>query len=61
METIVLMGSDDVQRAGANMQDAAETMRRAADAISFALEQHQRFMDDWLARLEAVLAAKEGK
>lgn len=60
---ITLLGAEQVERAAATMRNTADYMQRAADqmqsaASSFAdtLEQHQRFMDGWLARLEAALA-----
>ena len=55
---ITLLGAEDVRAAGRLMSSAAESMRSAADTISYALSQHQRFMDDWLSRLEAVLERK---
>lgn len=59
METMVLMGSEDVRRAAGQMQDAAQTIGNAASSIEFALRQHQQFLDDWLARFADVLASKE--
>jgi hypothetical protein len=55
MDTIYLAGSEDVSRAASTMSNAAQTMQSAASSISFSLEQHQRFMDDWLYRLEGIL------
>jgi hypothetical protein len=34
-------------------------MERAASHMESALERHQRFMDEWLQRLEAVLEEKK--
>ena len=59
MNSIYLQGSDDVRSAASIMSSAASEMQRAAANISGALEQHQRFMDDWLYRLEAALAQKD--
>ena len=56
---ITLMGSEDVSRAGHRMQSAAEQMSRAASTIDDALFRHQRFLDEWIQRLEAVMQAKE--
>ena len=50
-----LLGAEDVSRAGSRMSDAASEMSRAASSIAHSLECHQRFMDDWLARLDATL------
>ena len=52
---ITLVGAEDVRRAGAQMQEAANDMARAAGALGEVLAQHQRFMDGWLQRLEALL------
>ncbi len=52
---VTLMGAEQVQRAGSAMQSAAQDMIRAADRFQGALEQNQRFMDDWLLRLRDLL------
>lgn len=54
---ITLLGSEQVQSAANTMRSAAEEMQRAASETGYALERHQRFMDDWLSRLEAILQA----
>jgi len=51
---ITLLGSEQVQSAASTMARAAEDMNRAASSISAALESHQRFLDDWLSRLEDI-------
>jgi phosphoribosylpyrophosphate synthetase len=55
MRDLVLIGADDVRSAGGTIARAAETMSSAASTISSALEQHQRFMEDWLQRFEFVI------
>ena len=55
MESVYLNGSEDVMRAGHNIEGAASDMQRAAETISAAFEQQQRWMDDWLHRLKDVL------
>ena len=55
MDTMYLVGSEDVMRAGHNIASAASDMQRAADTISAAFEQQQRWMDSWLDRLKDVL------
>src|SRR3989304_406086 len=57
-----LVGADAVERAGNSIQRAAESLdstaekfRRVASDIDFALSNHQRFMNDWLERLQTVL------
>lgn len=59
MEIIHLSGSDDVSRAGHAMQSAATEMKRAASEMSFAFEQHQRFLDDWLSRFQQAIEEKK--
>lgn len=53
---IVLLGAEDVSQAARNMRGAADDMLRAANQISESLLAHQRFMDDWLVRLDGVLS-----
>lgn len=45
MDNIRLIGAEDVQRASHAMRLAAEGIQSAANSISFAFEQHQRWMD----------------
>lgn len=52
---VTLMGAEDVSRAGGRMADAAGEMQRAASTISYALEAHQRFLEDWLNQLNGIL------
>ncbi len=54
MDSIYLMGSEDVQQAGHNMQAAAAEMTRASNQIWEAME---RFRED-VNRLE-IIATKE--
>jgi hypothetical protein len=55
MDSIYLMGAEDVSSAASSIRLAAEGMQSAASWMTEALQQHQRFLDDWLARFEAVL------
>lgn len=55
MNNVVLIGADDVSRAGSTMREAAREMNSAASSLSFTLEQHQRFLDDWLMRFENIM------
>ena len=59
MDYVTLMGSEQVQSAGIAMRHAAEEMNRAASSIDSSLTQHQRFLDDWLQRVEAILTASQ--
>jgi hypothetical protein len=52
---VTLVGAEDVRSAGNTMRQAADTMGSAVGSLTWALEQHQRFMDDWLQRLDATL------
>lgn len=53
MESVYLHGSDDVARAGRNIDSAASTIERAASSFGWEFEKHQRFLDDWLSRFAA--------
>lgn len=55
MQTVHLIGAEDVSRAASTMRSAADDMRSAAGSIDSALERHQRFLDDWLQRAEALV------
>jgi hypothetical protein len=55
MDSIQLIGSDDVRRAGHNIQSAAEDMKRAADIIDSALMTHRQYLEDWITRFEQVI------
>ena len=57
-EYIHLIGAEDVRSAGHNMASAASDMNRAASNFESVFERHQRFMDDWLQRLENILEDK---
>ena len=58
MESIYLMGSEDVRSAANTMRSAAEEMNRAASYFQSVVEQQQRFMDDWLDRLQTAMEPK---
>ena len=53
MESIYLVGSEQVQSAARQMSEAADQMRRAANTLSSENEFQRRFLDDWLQRLAA--------
>lgn len=57
---ITLLGAEQVQSAANTMRSAAEQMGSAAASISWALERHERAMEDFIARFEraAELLAK---
>lgn len=54
-EYVHLVGAEDVRSAGSTMSSAASEMSQAASSIAHSLECHQRFLDDWLSRLDGVL------
>lgn len=53
-EYVHLVGAEDVANAGRNISSAAADMNRAASYIDETLQRHERFLDDWLIRLEQV-------
>ena len=55
---VTLLGAEDVRRAASEIAHAAAEMQRAANWIAEALAQHERFMDDWLARLVGAMSAR---
>ena len=61
METIHLMGAEDVRSAGASISRSAETMRQTISYMDEILSRQQRFMDDWLLRLEQILNEPNNK
>lgn len=54
-EYVHLVGAEDVSRAASQMSGAASGMQRAAESIAYSLEMHQRFLDDWLLRLQSMI------
>ena len=54
-EYITLLGAEQVHYAGNNMREAATGMNTAASNITYVLENHQRWMDDWLSRFQQIL------
>ena len=59
MDYITLLGAEQVQDAANVMRKAAETFGSAVGSQHYNLEQHQRFMDDWLQRFQQVLEEAE--
>lgn len=57
MNTMHLLGAESVERAASSMNAAADKMKEAARDIDFALGNHQRFLNDWLERLQTMLEA----
>ena len=58
-DRITLMGSEQIQSAGYAMRQAAEQMNHAAGNLDAALQRHERFMDDWLLRLQNLLESQK--
>ena len=57
---VTLLGSEQVQKAGYAMREAAEQMQRAASLIDESLRLQRQWMDDWLLRFSRALEAREG-
>lgn len=57
METMVLIGAEDVRAGGQAASHAGAEMKQAAATIDYALAHHQRWMEDWLQRFERVVEA----
>lgn len=55
MNSMHLIGAEEVSRAACTMRDAASEMSRAASSIHDAFYQHQQFLNDWLDRLDGTL------
>jgi hypothetical protein len=55
MNSMHLIGAEDVRVAGNRMTEAASYMQLAASSISHAFEAHERFLTNWLAELDGVL------
>jgi len=55
-EYIHLIGAEQVQSAANAMRSAADDMQRAANQISESMLAQQRFLDDWLSRLDGTLS-----
>lgn len=53
---VTLLGAEEVSRAASRLQSAADDMRSAAANLDSILERQQRFMDDWLNRLDGTLS-----
>ena len=56
-EYVTLLGAEEVGRAASSMREAAAQMSSAASSIDWANQQQRQFMDDWLVRFEAAVAA----
>lgn len=54
-EYVTLLGAEEVSRAASRIEGAAAEMSRAVSNLDSVLERHQRFMDDWLFRLDGTL------
>lgn len=54
-EFVTLLGAEDVKRASSNMTAAADRMSRAAGQIDAALQNHERFLTEWLVKFDELL------
>lgn len=55
MDYITLVGTEQVGNAAGMIKEAADRMQSAASQIEGALMRQERFMDEWLSRLESIL------
>jgi len=53
--------TEGMQRAANTMRAAAERMQDACNSLDSINYRHERFMDDWLYRLEQTLDANNGR
>ncbi len=49
-----LIGTEEVRRAGGQMQDAAESMRAAAAHISESIDRLDRILNEFATRMESI-------
>jgi hypothetical protein len=54
MSDVYLQGSESVSHAGSQMANAASEITQAVNNMSARLDQFERFMQEWLERLEQV-------
>ncbi len=59
MESVYLVGSEDVQRAASTISSAAEDMRRAAASIEDSLHRHGLALDEHAGRIEEAVRSLE--
>lgn len=55
MDSMILVGADDVRRAGQQMMQAAQQMSDAAGRIEAAFYQRRQWEEEYLARIEAIV------
>jgi hypothetical protein len=55
MSEYILLGSEQVERAGINLKFAAEEMKTAASNIDDVFFRQQRFLEDWLQKFQEIL------
>ena len=59
MDYITLVGAEDVANAARTMARAADVMQNAANSMESSRDSLQRFLENWLDELNAVL--QDGK
>ena len=55
MDTVLLVGAEQVQSASHTIREAAHSMKQTASHIDYLLQQQRQFLDDWLLRFENIL------
>ena len=58
---IHLIGTEQVQQAARTMRSAAQEMSQAANSISYTMENHQQFLDEWMGRFIEILERQEAQ
>ena len=55
MDSMILIGAEEVSSAARQLRSAAEQINQATANLEGAIFRQQQFMDDWLMRFEEVL------
>lgn len=61
MDSILLVGTEAVEKAGYAMRDAAQQFGQNVGWMTEALQAHERFLEQWLQDLREVIDAARGK
>lgn len=55
MNTVHLIGTEQVGNAGRRIEVAAENINRAVGNLDEVLQRHRLFLEDWLQKFEQIL------
>jgi hypothetical protein len=53
---IILIGTEDIERAGYTIRDAALSMNHAADSFEFQVRQLERILQEFGDRIESIIS-----